>query len=720
MQSFDLKCKVEKNTWDFVGPVEYCKAQTVSITSRNEEVTSVDGRTDSTSLTGLWFNNQTVNYLPKGIDKFFPNLKALVVSSAQLKSLTQVDLKSLTQLVFVNFVGNDVESLDGDLFEFSPKIKFLGLSSNKLKYVGDNFLSNLKDLQASYFGKNPCIDFRANSSSEIPALVQKLKMQCNLSVLINENEQLKKEIADLKNKTNQQLNELNSTNSELIATKAENTRQANSIKQLNATILEFKAKPDLQEKIVATLEDDNTKLKRWLKSCDGNLNAATGILFKTSDHKQIFTQPSTESLGLVVVVDGLKATAKDLVISSPGVMLNSVKYANGSNANINATELYIDHQQTLFLPTNISQHFPALQILSVTSSGLIQIDLQVFSLMNNLKVLNLTSNKLQEIQLDTFDQLKLLESLDLSSNNLKTLETNMVSGLEKLQVLNLAENRLEVISTNLLEPLKVLKSVNLTNNVCINLSFPEVTLKEVKDQIIKSCIAPVEIECDMRETDCRAVNLMIMQPKTKISKLKNNIGFDSFTFSVIDQGIAFLPSQLSKTFTKLHVLIVDRSKLTALKHRDFEGLTNLERITIVYNNISLIEFGVFDDVPQLEHLNLSSNNILTLPAMIFVKLTKLKTLDLSDNQLQSFLLELFPSRHVIVEFHIKDNAIIKSNLANSINLKKFAIIDLTHNVCINFKYDKDKPGSNSLPALYKALQVCQVNLIRSLNEKIKN
>ena len=81
---------------------------------------------------------------------------------------------------------------------------------------------------------------------------------------------------------------------------------------------------------------------------------------------------------------------------------------------IEATKLHIDHQQTLFLPTNLGQRFPLIQVLAVTSSGLMLIDSSVTGSMKNFKTLNLNKNELQEIAPGTFDLIKLLESLDVS------------------------------------------------------------------------------------------------------------------------------------------------------------------------------------------------------------------------------------------------------------------------------------------------------------------
>ena len=701
----------------------------MKITSRNNVITSVNDSTEPTNLQYLDLSDQTVHYLPKEINKFFPNLKGLEVRHSKLMSLAQDDFKFLTQLEIVIFYANDLETLNGDLFEFNTNLTFVNFGLNELKYVDENLLDNLKDLKQSYFGKNPCIDANAQSSSEIPALIVKLKSQCNLpSEVRHKINQLEEETVDLKTKNSKKENELNTKSSQINSLSAKTARQAdlikdheiqhgkdeNSIKQLNAEIGEMKNELNQQAKVVASLQNENSKLKRWLKSCDGNLDSATEILFKMGDHQQVFIQPPSEPLDLIVEIDGFRVTASKLIIGLPGLMVNSVKNVKGSDVNIDATELQIDHQQTLFLPTNLGQHFPSLQVLAVKSSGLMLIDSCVFSFLTNLKKLNLTSNKLQEIEPDTFDQLRLLESLDLSSNNLKTLKASAINGLEQLQFLYLAGNQLKSIPSNIFKPLKVLQTVDLSKNDCINMSSTKVALKAIEDQLIKDCIVPVEVECstlgpdhsevDEEEFDCIAVNLTIIHPKTRIAKFKNEIDFDVFILSVVDQHIAFLPFQLNKTFTDLHVLVVIRSNLTALNQRDFEGLTNLKNITIVNNNISLIERGVFDDVPQLEHLNLSSNHIETLPEMIFAKLVQLKTLDLSDNQLQSFVSELLPLNHVIEEFHFKNNKLQKIYSAMTSDLKNAKIIDLTDNVCIDFKYGNGK----ALTELSQALQKCQI------------
>ena len=209
VQSFVLNCSSKIGNWSvFKEQIEYCDAQNVNIISANEQITSVNGQTEPTIFQGIFIKDQTVHYLPKGIDKFFQNLKALTVHTSELKSMTQDDLKPLTQLEIVGFPYNNLKSLDGDLFKFNPKLIAVDFMSNNLTYVGDHLMRNLTKLQGSYFKSNPCINININaqSKSEFFALEKKLKSQCQRSpnsVDIEINEQLKEENPDFKDKIKQ-------------------------------------------------------------------------------------------------------------------------------------------------------------------------------------------------------------------------------------------------------------------------------------------------------------------------------------------------------------------------------------------------------------------------------------------------------------------------------------------------------------------------------------
>ena len=57
VESFDLKCNVLRADWGFTGEIEYCDAVNVDIRSKNEKITSVNGRTEPT-VRGLGFQSK--------------------------------------------------------------------------------------------------------------------------------------------------------------------------------------------------------------------------------------------------------------------------------------------------------------------------------------------------------------------------------------------------------------------------------------------------------------------------------------------------------------------------------------------------------------------------------------------------------------------------------------------------------------------------------------
>lgn len=164
-QTFDLKCDEKTEDWYVVGSVKLCSVQGLEITSPNEEITSVNGRTTPSDLDALYIWGQNMNFFPKGIVKFFPKLKALTVFGSKLKSVKQKDLKYLTKLISLNLSYNVIDTLEMNLFKFNQKLKNIELNGNKLKYVDEDLLNGLNDLQTVFFQNNFCIDAKADESN---------------------------------------------------------------------------------------------------------------------------------------------------------------------------------------------------------------------------------------------------------------------------------------------------------------------------------------------------------------------------------------------------------------------------------------------------------------------------------------------------------------------------------------------------------------------------
>ena len=634
-----------------------CEVQDLNLTLLNETISSVNGRSNPSHLMGLKFVQKNLNYIPKGIGQFFPHLSCLMMHYLEQSSIDKEDLRSTPHLIYLTLSFLSLETVESDLFEYNPKIQFLEIFSPNLKHVGEGLVEDLKDLKYFRIDSKVTKHQIADNAEKVSRLVKNLEEKCPPTA-------------------------------EMIT-----KRLPKKVKILSKKVAELTA--EVKSLTLSSI------------SCDGNLNSATEKLLEMLKFSETFDQnenkilTTKQNLKMIVEVDDTKLKAVDFKVEDSGYEIKAVTDVNQTKVANNATELQIDHQQTLFLPTNLGSIFPNLKVLSVTSSGLFKIDASSFENMNQLSALNLTGNKLIEIQAKTFSAMPNLTTLDLSNNNIHVLEPDAFSGLMKLQNLNLKGNKIEFIATNLLQPLKELKVVDLSNNTCIDIRHPSVTLNEIEAKIKKNCVALINIECEIEQENeasgqiCKTKDLKVGNPKTKILKLKDNFGSEAAIFYAGDQDVLYLPMQLGKFFPNLKTIFIERSKLTALRNQNFEDMKNLKMISITGNNISFIEEGAFDEVPQIEELNLSANNIQSLPTEIFASLLILQRLNLSNNQLKKITFDFISRKNVIQDLQVQKNQLELIDTKILGLLKAARLIDFTENSCINMKYAKVEGGSKS-------------------------
>lgn len=105
-------------------------------------------------------SHEHLNRIPKGINKFFPNLIYLGWMEGNLTILSADDLEPFPGLKILWLRSNELVSLDGDLFKHTPKLLLINLSLNRLKHVGfglfDGFSNNST---GAIFHLNPCFDY---------------------------------------------------------------------------------------------------------------------------------------------------------------------------------------------------------------------------------------------------------------------------------------------------------------------------------------------------------------------------------------------------------------------------------------------------------------------------------------------------------------------------------------------------------------------------------
>lgn len=168
--------------WDFIGTRYTCNANEI----QNREishVTQILGNhmpdRSNNNIEGFTTNGD-VAFLtfPGDLNSFFPNLLGMGMYGGEISSISSDDLAPWPNLTTFSARNNRFESIDGNLFQNTPRLQYIRLNSNLIRNVGVNLLSHLNGLYVVDFANNTCIDTRAETRYEMEDLIMELIENC--------------------------------------------------------------------------------------------------------------------------------------------------------------------------------------------------------------------------------------------------------------------------------------------------------------------------------------------------------------------------------------------------------------------------------------------------------------------------------------------------------------------------------------------------------------
>jgi Leucine rich repeat len=141
-------------------------------------------------VTKLYIKSQIVHFFPEGIDNFFPSVNELQIINSSLKTIDKYDLMAFTNLEFLNLPYNSLEVLRNDLFVFNPKLRYIYLNNNNLKFIGENVFDVLKATNfLASLELNYCTNFffhNREGTNNFPEFKGEVRSRCKVdSVLRN-------------------------------------------------------------------------------------------------------------------------------------------------------------------------------------------------------------------------------------------------------------------------------------------------------------------------------------------------------------------------------------------------------------------------------------------------------------------------------------------------------------------------------------------------------
>lgn len=182
-QCFDLKCTLDVllsfKYWTYLGSPLTCVISGLNVRSVNQTVTSLNGDTEPyADVFGLVIVAQLVNYMPRGIEKFLPNLKGIFIQNAKLQAIKQSDLKPFPKLKELNLQDNEIEGIPDNLFAYNPELVKIAFDFNpKLKVVSENALDG-KKLEEASFQHTGCVNSFAKQPDDLHKLLKEIQHNC--------------------------------------------------------------------------------------------------------------------------------------------------------------------------------------------------------------------------------------------------------------------------------------------------------------------------------------------------------------------------------------------------------------------------------------------------------------------------------------------------------------------------------------------------------------
>ena len=146
----------------------------------------------------LRITDQVVRFIPTGFYQHFPFLTVLKIWSSELILIRQEDIRDMKYLTDLSLSDNHIEVLDSNLFEFNTPLIKVDFSRNRIKFVGSNLLSPLKNLLFADFYHNDCISEGARYSFNRFKEVLKHKCPPTSEMMTNEVDSLSREVERLR------------------------------------------------------------------------------------------------------------------------------------------------------------------------------------------------------------------------------------------------------------------------------------------------------------------------------------------------------------------------------------------------------------------------------------------------------------------------------------------------------------------------------------------
>jgi len=197
--STQLQCRFSDSfNYDVVGTIYECDVNNNPriTTEESAEISRISGTHKSSKsnndVIGFRAYGITIQFFPKGLNKFFKNLKMINIQSCQLKEIHQSDLKVFPKLVYLKLQSNDIEVIEEGLFDFNSNLEYIEFFESKIIHIDPNVFDHLNNLRYFHFFFVRCVGLRiSNSKLQVQNALRVVKSKCTNSEFLSLDNQIR-------------------------------------------------------------------------------------------------------------------------------------------------------------------------------------------------------------------------------------------------------------------------------------------------------------------------------------------------------------------------------------------------------------------------------------------------------------------------------------------------------------------------------------------------
>jgi Leucine-rich repeat (LRR) protein len=176
-----VNCSYQNNEWIFAEKVYTCNVVDQSIDSHLSQIFIGDHLyfKNNGDVLAINFEGCSISKFPRGLTKFFPNLKYLGIGSSRLDHISRDCLKEYAKVTYLWLYENHITYLPGDLLEDLKDLEILVARSSKIELIEPNIFDKATKLKHVDLRFNICINkcFSSVNAEKNDATMDEIKTE---------------------------------------------------------------------------------------------------------------------------------------------------------------------------------------------------------------------------------------------------------------------------------------------------------------------------------------------------------------------------------------------------------------------------------------------------------------------------------------------------------------------------------------------------------------